>query len=185
MTAWSWTCRLRDPAKQAERSQFCSEIWRRGRESSRQSLEPNGRPGTGRCIWFEMGRGPKAGYRGGALQSSSLRRSTKRQAGSSIAVPPRPKTHRSRPRPGHEKTRRGDPGGHGSTPVFPNSCQMDLLVKRECWLCSDTFPPIGGRSPSESGQLHDQRLPRAGARRCRRWTADHLLPAWLWRMKKG
>jgi hypothetical protein len=32
---------------------------------------------------LETGCGPKAGCRGGALQSSSLRRSTKRQAGSS------------------------------------------------------------------------------------------------------
>jgi hypothetical protein len=43
-------------------------------------------------------------------------------------------------------------------------------IKRECRL-SPLFRPSGGRSPSKS----DQRLPRAGARRCRRWTADHLL----------
>jgi len=48
--------------------------WLRGRQHERKGFEPSisrtERPtGIGRCIWLEMGRGPKAGYRGGALQS--------------------------------------------------------------------------------------------------------------------
>src|SRR6266699_1007292 len=43
--------------------------WLRGRDSNRHLSNRTGRPASGRCIRLEMGRGPKAGYRGGALQS--------------------------------------------------------------------------------------------------------------------
>jgi hypothetical protein len=113
--------------------------------------------------------GPKAGYRGDALQSSSLRRSTRGQAGSSIAVPPRPKTHRSRSRPWARKTRRGDPGGRGSTPVFLKSCQMTSPVKRECRLSPDTFPPIRGKVA-----LRKRTAPRPAVAASRRAKASPL-----------
>jgi hypothetical protein len=77
-------------------------------------------------------------------KAASLRRSTKRQAGSSIAGPARPKTHRSRPRPGHEKTRRGDPGGHGSTPIseiLPNGPPRQAGMQ----VMPGYFPPIRGK----------------------------------------
>jgi hypothetical protein len=78
-------------------------------------------------------------------KAASLRRSTRGQAG---LINSRAATTQNAQKPTPtraRKTRRGDPGGHGSTPVFPKSCQMDLLVKRECRLCPDTFPPIRGK----------------------------------------
>jgi hypothetical protein len=74
-----------------------------------------------------MGRGPKAGYRGGALQSRKPaaidetpgRLINSRAATTQNAQKLTPTWAR--------KTRRGDPGGHGSTPVFLKSCKMDLL----------------------------------------------------------
>jgi len=74
-----------------------------------------------------MGRGPKAGYRGGALQGCKPA-AIEETPGGLINSRAATTQNAQKPTPTRaRKTRRGDPGGHGSTPVFPKSCQMDLL----------------------------------------------------------
>jgi hypothetical protein len=64
-----------------------------------------------------MGRGPKAGYRGDALQSckpASIEETPGRLINSRAATT----QNAQKPIPtGARKTRRGDPGGRGSTPI--------------------------------------------------------------------
>src|ERR1700682_1815157 len=92
-------------------------------------------PSISRTRTADRDRGDASGWKWTAVRkpdtaaarckAASLRRSTKPQAGSSIAVPPPPKHTQKPPPPGAQKPRRRDPGGHGSTPVFPKSSQMD------------------------------------------------------------
>ena len=92
--------------------------------------------------WAAVGKPDAAAAR---CKAASLRRSTKRQAGSSIAVPPQPKTRRSRPRPGHEKPAAEIRAGMARRQYFPNPAEWTSPVKRECKLSPDTFPPIKGK----------------------------------------
>ncbi len=72
-------------------------------DSNRQFSNRTGRPGSGRCIRFEMDRGPKAGYRGGALQScgpAAIDETPGRLVNSRAATT---QNTQKRPRPGHEK----------------------------------------------------------------------------------
>jgi hypothetical protein len=88
-----------------------------------------------------MGRGPKAGYRRRAAKPQACGDSTRRQAGSSIAVPPRPKAHRSRRDPGTKKTAAEIRAGMARR-RFSEILPSGPPVKRECRLSPDTFPPI-------------------------------------------
>jgi len=96
-------------------------VWLRRRDSNRHLSNRTADRDRGDAIRLEMGRGPKAGYRGGALQScqpAAIDEGPGRLINSRAATT---QTHRSRPRPGHEKPAAEIRAGIGSTPVFPNS----------------------------------------------------------------
>ncbi len=152
-------------------SSFNRLVWLRGRDSNRHLSNRTGRPGSGRCIRLEMGRGPKAGYRGGALQSCQPA-AIDETPGRLINRPCRhdPKRAEADPDPGTKNPPRRsgrawlDASISEIQPNGPSPSSGNVGYARTL------FRPSGGRSPSEGGQLHDQRLPRAGARRRRRWT---------------
>jgi hypothetical protein len=104
-----------------------------------------------------MGRGPKAGALQGC-QPVAIDETPGRLTNRPCRYDP--KRTEADPNPAR-KTRRGDPGGHSRRQYFRNPVKWTSSVKREA---RTLFRPSGGRSPSESGQLHDPG--RGGLWRC-------------------